>query len=105
MGKTERGWFGAQVAPLGVEKALELDYPNKEGILVIEVVQESPAEKAGLQPNDIIVELNGERLINFFIFRRKLLGLAPEQEIHLTIFRDGKTKDIDGTLIRKKQVK
>jgi serine protease Do len=105
LGKTERGWFGAQVAPLSVEKAQELNYPDGGGILVIEVVPESPAEKTGLQPNDIIVELNGERLTNFFIFRRKLLGLAPEQEIHLTVIRDGKSIEMEGTLIKKRQVK
>ncbi len=101
LGKAERGWFGVKAAPLSSKEALELGYPDEGGVLVLDVEEESPAEKAGLKPKDIIVELNGQSLKNFLFFRRKLLGLAPGHQIHLTIFRDGKTKAISGTLVRK----
>ena len=101
LGKTERGWFGVKAVPLSSKEAFELGYPDEGGILVLEVEEESPAEKAGLKPKDIIVELNGQSLKNFLFFRRKLLGLAPGHQIHLTIFRDGKTEAISSTLVRK----
>lgn len=101
LGQTERGWFGAKVVPLGKKEAFELGYPEEGGGLVQEVEDQSPAQKSGLKPKDIIMELNGHSLKNFLIFRRKLLGLAPGQKIHLIIFRDGETQEISSTLIRK----
>jgi len=101
LGRTERGWFGAMAVPLDDQKARELNHPGGGGILIEEIEKGSPAEKAGLRPDDIIVELNGQHLKNFLIFRRKLLGLAPEQELQLVISRNGETKLISSKLIRK----
>lgn len=102
LGETERGWFGAKVAPLTIRQALDLNYTEEGGILVLEIEKDSPAEKALLQEKDIIVEMNGEPLKSFVIFRRKLLGLAPGSTMHLTVFKDGKTREISSTLIKKK---
>ncbi len=99
--QTERGWFGVRAAPLTGEKANELGYPEDGGVLVLEVDKGSPAEAAGLQPDDIITALNRQPLESFLLFRRKLLSLAPGQEIHLTVFRKGETKDIWSTLGKK----
>ena len=101
LGQTERGWFGVRAAPLTGEKANELGYPEDGGVLVLEVDKGSPAEAAGLQPDDIITALNRQPLESFLLFRRKLLSLAPGQEIHLTVFRKGETKDIWSTLGKK----
>ncbi len=98
LGQTERGWFGVKAVPLNAEKATEFKYPDKGGILVLEVEEGSPAEQGGIRPDDIIVELNGVSLKGFLLFRRKLIGLAPEQEIHLKVFREGETRDIISVL-------
>ena len=100
-GKTERGWFGAHASPITTEEALELNYPESEGMIVKGVEKDSPAEQSGLKVNDIIIGFNKEPIINLAIFQRKLLALIPGQEIHLTIFRDGKTFEITSTLARK----
>lgn len=101
LGQTERGWFGVSAAPLTGNKANELGYPEDGGVLVLEVDKGSPAEAAGIQPDDIIVALDGQSLESFLRFRRKLLSLAPGQEIHLTVFRKGETRDIWSTLGKK----
>lgn len=100
LGQTERGWFGAKAVPLAGNEALDLGYTGKGGVLVVEVEEESPAQKAGLRPKDIITELNGFELKNFITFRRKLLGLVPGQKIHMIVFRKGETRQISGTLIK-----
>ena len=102
IGKTERGWFGAHAAPITAEEALELNYPESEGMIIKGVEKDSPAEQSGLKTNDIIAGFNKEPTTNLAIFRRKLLALIPGQEIHLIIFRDGKTFEITSTLARKK---
>ena len=102
IGKTERGWFGAHAAPITAEEALELNYPESEGMIIKGVEKDSPAEQSGLKTNDIIAGFNKEPITNLAIFRRKLLALIPGQEIHLTILRDGKTFETTSTLARKK---
>ncbi len=101
LGQTERGWFGAKAAPLSLQEAAQLNYSGDNAFLVEEVETGSPAEKSGLKPKDIIVKFNEQPLKNFVVFRRKLLGLAPGNQIHLTIFRDGEEKEISSTLIRR----
>ena len=100
-GKTERGWLGASAAYMKPEEALELNYPESEGIIIKDVEKNSPAEQSGLKANDIIIGFNKEPISNLYLLRRKLLALIPGQEIHLTIFRDGKTFEITSTLARK----
>ena len=105
LGKTERGWFGATAAPLGYSKAVELGYQDEGGVLVLAVDKGSPAAKAGIEPKDIIMELDGQHLINFQFFRRKLLGYAPGHKIHMVVFRDGETREISSRLVKKGSVK
>ncbi len=99
--KTERGWLGIIASPLPLEKMAKLPSTDDWGILVEEVEKGSPAEKAGMKPNDIIVALDKEPLKTFLLFRRKLLGMAPGQTIHLTTYRDGTKMEITSTLGKK----
>ena len=101
-GKTERGWFGAQAIPVTPDQAAELNYPEPDGMIIKGVKKNSPAEKSGLQVNDIITRFNKEPIINLAIFQRKLLALTPGQEIHLTIFGNDKTFEVSSTLALKK---
>jgi len=101
LGKTERGWLGVKAIPVDPLTAVELGYSGDGGSLIVGVANGSPAEKAGLKRKDIIVKLNGKPLINFMIFRRKLLGFVPGHVIHLTIFRDGKFREVASTPVRR----
>lgn len=105
LGKVERGWFGVSIRPLVMRDYTDTGFPGEDGILILEVDKRSPAAKAGLKANDIITEINGWDIDSFFKFRRKLLTLAPEQDIHLSIFRDGKTFEVSSKLVHKPQKK
>ncbi|MFQ5481432.1 MAG: S1C family serine protease, partial [Nitrospinaceae bacterium] len=99
-GETDRGWFGAGGVPLSPGDAVRLEYPKAAGILVLEVAPGSPAESSGLKTDDIIVEFNGQDMDDFLLFRRKLLGLTPGNEISLKVFRKGETLDMKAKLIK-----
>ncbi len=101
LGQTERGWFGAQASPLTLKNAIELGYAGEGGVVVTKVEEGSPAEQAGVQPNDIVFKIFGKELVDFSGFRRKLLGLMPGREIKLTIFRAGETVEIASVLGRR----
>jgi serine protease Do len=105
LGKTERGWLGIQAIPLMPNKAFELKYPHEGGVLVVAVEEDSPAEKSGLKPDDIIIGLNGHPIGRFLLLRRELLSLSPGAQLKLTVFRDGKTLEIKSTLEKKEKEK
>lgn len=104
LGQTERGWFGLKAVPLSMEQAVELNYDGNDGLIIEEVEKDSPAEKSGLQPKDIIVKFDGQPMDQFLLFRRKLLGLTPGKEIRMTVWRNGEEKEITSTLVKRAPV-
>jgi len=103
LGKTERGWLGIQAVPLMPNKAFELKYPHESGVLVVVVAKDSPAEKAGMKSDDIIMALNGHPVGRFLMLRRELLSLSPGVQLNLTVFRDGTVLEIMSTLGKKEK--
>jgi serine protease Do len=61
-GTIDRGWIGIGIQPLSRDYAKYYNKPNLEGILISDVMPNSPAEKAGLLPGDIIIEYRGEEV-------------------------------------------
>jgi len=60
-GEAHWAWFGFKLQPLEDFKR-NIRFDAKEGALVADVEQGSPAEKAGLKPNDLVVSVDGEKL-------------------------------------------
>ena len=84
-------------------KAFELKYPHEGGVLVVAVEKGSPAEKAGLKPDDVIMGLNGHPVGRFLLLRRELLSLRPGVQLRLTVFREGAILEIESTLEKKEK--
>ncbi|MFN3603901.1 MAG: trypsin-like peptidase domain-containing protein [Leptonema sp. (in: bacteria)] len=61
-GKVKRGYIGVQIAPITEDLANEFQIKDKTGVVVIGIVQDSPAAKAGIRIGDIILEANGKEL-------------------------------------------
>ena len=101
LGKTERGWFGASVRPMLALDAVNSGYNKSAGIVVKDVIKESPAEKSGLKSDDIILKVNGLPMETFTLFRRKLLGMAPGTILNMTVLRQGEPLQISSVLIEK----
>jgi S1-C subfamily serine protease len=91
-GKVVRSYLGVSVADLTKEMAEALELPVKKGVVIMEVVPGSPAERADLQRYDVILELNRnkvedtEQFIN--LIRKQKVGTT----IALLILRDGQTR-------------
>ena len=73
------------------------------GVIVVEVEKNSPASKAGLQANDIIVSMNGEAVKNVAYLRYYLYQNNVDDSIKLTVYRDGKTQELTVKLGANKQ--
>ncbi|XOF33174.1 MAG: DegQ family serine endoprotease [Candidatus Electrothrix sp. YB6] len=94
-GKVTRGWLGLAIQDMNEDLAHSFGVNRAEGILVSEVTEGSPAEKAGIKQGDILVELDGRKLIDVDDLRNRVALTAPGSTIKLRIIRDGKRDDIN----------
>jgi serine protease Do len=84
-----------QIQQIDDEIAAGLGLESPNGALVASVVDESPAEKAGLQPGDVIVGFENEEIEDIKDLTRRVAAVAPDSEIELEVWRDGDTVKID----------
>ncbi len=95
------------VAAFGVhdDRALadELGWTDDEGVVVKHVVEGTPADTAGLQENDIIVELDGRRMTNGETFRHNVAIVGVGRAVPLVYFRDGELIETEVRLVRRPQ--
>jgi serine protease Do len=61
-GHVTRGWLGVSIQPVTDEIAKAMHLPKAEGALVAQVLPDSPASKAGVQPGDVITSFDGQRI-------------------------------------------
>jgi S1-C subfamily serine protease len=95
-GRVERAWLGVAVAAINPQIAQEI--PGAKvgaGLVVLEVVANSPAERAGLQSEDILLSLDGKTLSEPRDLILLLNQKRPGQRVRVRILRGGKTRDLD----------
>jgi len=94
-GKVTRGWLGVVIQDINEDLARSFDLEKAEGILIAEVGENSPAEKAGLKQGDVILSLDGSRLDDVADLRNRIAMIPPDTRITLEIIRNGRTKNIE----------
>lgn len=101
-GVVRRGYLGIRIQDLTPELA-EHFATAAGGIVITHVEPDSPAEKGGLEMDDVMVKLNGEDVGSVSAFRNRVANTAPDTTLSLTLLRDGvqrtlkvKTGTLDG---------
>ncbi len=89
-GKVVRGWLGVSIQSLTPELAKQFELTDGKGVLVGDIVEDSPADKGGLQRGDIIVEVQGKKIDDPNQIRNMVAGIEPGQEIEMKIIRENK---------------
>jgi serine protease Do len=89
-GKVVRGWLGVSIQSLTPELAKQFELTDEKGVLVGDIVEDSPADKGGLQRGDIIVEVQGKKIDDPNQIRNMVAGIEPGQEIEMKIIRENK---------------
>jgi len=92
------GWLGVELHEVTSENVKEFKLPAERGVVVGKVVSDSPAAKAGLKENDVVTELNGQRIEGEAQFRRMIHEIPAGRAVQLTVWRDGRSQSINVTL-------
>lgn len=98
-GKVVRGFLGVGIQELTAENAPFFGLKqDTKGVLVPEVTKDSAAEKAGLKPGDVIVELNGKPVETAKELQSRVSALKPDTAVELVVLRDGKRESLTAKL-------
>lgn len=89
-GRVIRGWLGVSVQPLTPELAKQFNIVDEKGVLIGDVVEGGPAEKAGLQRGDVITEYDGKKIEEPYQLRNMVASTSPGTEVELKIIRNNK---------------
>jgi serine protease Do len=93
-GKVIRGWLGVQIQPVGEDMAKSLKLKEAKGAIVSDVTENSPAEKAGVKPGDVVVGVDGRVVEDNGDLSSYIASKKPQTTVNLRVLRDGGEKNI-----------
>ncbi len=97
-GQVVRGWLGLEVQALTPELAESFGLLDSPGILVAGVYRDGPADKAGLQPGDVILKIADEGAQDGRTSMNQVARMKPGEKIKLNILRDGQPKSLTASI-------
>jgi serine protease Do len=97
-GAVQRGFLGVQIADLDANMAERLKMKEQGGAVVMMVGADSPAEKAGIQLEDVITSINGQKVDSSSRLRLIVSGTKPGTAIPIELLRNGKPMTVTATL-------
>jgi serine protease Do len=97
-GVVRRGFLGINPQDVTPDLAEAFKLPNQSGVLVSGVYPETPASKAGLEPGDVILELNGRKMNDARHLRLTISQTKPGTKVPVKLMRDGKERTVTVTL-------
>jgi len=100
-----RGMLGIQIGDLSSDMAESLDIEGTKGVVIMDVVKDSAADKAGIKTYDVVVEFNGKKVEHANEFKNRVAMLNPGTEVKLVVIRDGKRKTIEAKLDSRSKIK
>ncbi len=89
-GKVVRGWIGVEPQDVTDQLARTLRLPHPEGVVIIGVLRQGPADKAGIKPGDVVLDVAGKPVANTGQLLNAVAALKPGSETAIQILRDGK---------------
>ncbi|HEY7538579.1 MAG TPA: PDZ domain-containing protein, partial [Methylomirabilota bacterium] len=99
-GTVERGWLGVSIQPLTKELASSFKRGDTSGALVSEVIQGSPADKAGVKTGDVIVEFNGKKITRATDLPGLVADVPVGRDVPIVVMRDGVEQRLNAHIAR-----
>jgi serine protease Do len=91
-------YLGVQTLDVTKENYSRFGLSEVRGVAIDKVLKDSPAEKAGLQANDVIVGFDGESVTSVRKLTRLVSEVAPDHKVTLTVLRGGSERKVEVTL-------
>lgn len=88
-GSVTRGWIGAAVQELTPALAESFKLGSIKGVLITEVLRNSPSERAGLHRGDILVAIDDQAIDSWTSMLGTVAGLPPGKQVQVHVVRDG----------------
>jgi serine protease Do len=98
-GKVVRGWLGVAIQDLSSELAAQFGISDTKGVLVSDVMEDSPAKKAGFERADVIVEYDGKPMDSPTHLRNAVAQTPIGKKVSVKLIRDKKPKTIEVTIV------
>lgn len=93
-GRVSRGFLGIGLQPLTEDLAKQFKLESTDGVLVNEVQPKSPAEKAGVENGDVVLNVNGKKVEGPRELQLLVAGLAPGSKVDVKLWRNGAEKSV-----------
>src|SRR5215813_8935682 len=95
------GFLGVYAENISRENMGRYHVNQVRGVGVTRIVKDSPAEKAGLRKDDVILRIDGESITSVRKLNRIVSELAPDQSVKITVSRGGSEQDITATISKR----
>lgn len=93
-GKISRGWLGVMIQELNDDLARSFHLKDKNGALISEVFENSPAAQAGLERGDTIIEFDGKKIVQMRMLPLIVAATPIGKEVKLKAIRNGKERTL-----------
>ncbi|MFZ5503234.1 MAG: Do family serine endopeptidase [Pseudomonadota bacterium] len=93
-GSVTRGWIGAGVQEITEELAASFGLDNINGVLITEIIPDSPAEQAGMLAGDVLTAINGTAIDDWHVMLETVANLPPGQTVSAQVIRDRTKKQL-----------
>lgn len=98
----KQGWLGVSIQDVTPKLARDKGLKVKEGAYINEIVEESPAEDAGLKTGDVVIDFNGKKVEIAEDLTENVRATAPDTKVNMKVSRSGETKTITVTIGKNK---
>lgn len=100
-GEVRRGYIGATLRMITPDIKNRLALKDPKGAFVEAVIDGGPGARAGIRPNDIIVEVNGRTIVDRADAINAIASLPPEQTVAIKVLRGGDIRELNVTLAKR----
>lgn len=94
-GKVVRGYIGISIQPLTADLARQFGLKDQNGALLVDVTEGGPAEKAGLERGDVMIEYDGKKIESLPELKNWVASTPPGKSVPVKVMRDGKTVSVN----------